>query len=169
MQKQDWHRQQVRASGCICALLCLGLTAVAAPLAAAETIDREIHLVTGDIWFNRPQLDIKAGETIRFVVKNVGHQNHELVIGPRDLIAAFRNGTADGRDLPQLPTQPLDGPPTPQQLPGLLIPPGQARELLVHFPDGLADNLEFSCNIPGHYEMGMHGAIHTRLEPTAGR
>ena len=39
----------------------------------------------------------------------------------------------------------------------VMLPPGAEGELVWRFPsDG---TLEFACNIPGHYEAGMHGRI----------
>lgn len=47
---------------------------------------------------------------------------------------------------------------TPADMPSLTLEPGETKNLMVTFPEG-ADNLEFACNIPGHYQAGMHGRL----------
>lgn len=39
----------------------------------------------------------------------------------------------------------------------VMVPPGETRELIWHFER--AENVRFACNVPGHYEAGMHGSF----------
>lgn len=39
----------------------------------------------------------------------------------------------------------------------VLVKPGETKELIWTFSD--AQNLEFACNLPGHYQAGMKGEI----------
>ena len=43
---------------------------------------------------------------------------------------------------------------------GITVKPGQTQDLTWTF--GRAQQLEFDCNIPGHYESGMKGTIIVR-------
>ena len=38
------------------------------------------------------------------------------------------------------------------------IEPGETEELVWTVPDSVK-NLEYACNIPGHYESGMYGNV----------
>ena len=46
---------------------------------------------------------------------------------------------------------------TMQQDRVMLVEPGKTKELTWTFPN--SRDLEFACNIPGHYESGMVGKI----------
>ncbi len=43
----------------------------------------------------------------------------------------------------------------------LLLDPGESGELLWRFADG-HKKLEFACNVPGHYQSGMHGKFRVK-------
>ena len=39
----------------------------------------------------------------------------------------------------------------------VLLEPGQSKEVIWKFSD--KGNIEFACNVPGHYQAGMYGEI----------
>ena len=41
----------------------------------------------------------------------------------------------------------------------ILLEPGQTGEITWSFPQGADVDLEFACNVPGHYDAGMAGEI----------
>ena len=92
--------------------------------------------------FSPGELLVAQGETIRFVVRNVGKLQHEIVIGSHDEITLRRqamhheHGMATGM---------------------LHVAPGAHAQLT--WQAGFPGQLEFACLLPGHYEAGMHGAI----------
>ena len=45
----------------------------------------------------------------------------------------------------------------------VLLNPGETKELVWRF-SGRDQQLEFACNVPGHYQAGMVGQFRTRTE-----
>jgi len=41
----------------------------------------------------------------------------------------------------------------------VLLEPGKSAEIIWEFPKKAISQLEFACNIPGHYEAGMVGKV----------
>jgi uncharacterized cupredoxin-like copper-binding protein len=39
----------------------------------------------------------------------------------------------------------------------VLLEPGQRQEVIWKFSDN--SNIEFACNVPGHYQAGMYGDV----------
>jgi len=126
---------------------------------------RTVEIVLLDTEFNVPHLHVKDGETVRFVVRNAGELVHEFNIGTpgmhrshqaemakmveRGLIDAVsvRDRTADGGHMPMKHDDPNS----------VLLEPGESAELTWTFKK--VDGLEFACNLPGHYQVGMVGSI----------
>jgi uncharacterized cupredoxin-like copper-binding protein len=136
--------------------------------------DRTIEIKMGDIFFEPKSIDIKAGETIRFVLKNEGSLLHEFNLGiaaahaahQKEMAAMFQNGTLS-------PTGAQDMSKMGHAMGGMkmvdmkhddpnsvLIEPGATEELVWTFTK--ATGLEFACNIPGHYQSGMVGKVNVR-------
>lgn len=118
--------------------------------------DRTIRVTALDTEFNIERLHIHAGETIRFIVTNDGELDHDFTIGPAALQAKHRNEMMemmDGGDgMMAMHADPN----------AVYLKPGETKELVWHFTR--SQDLEFACNVPGHYESGMLGEI----SPTAG-
>lgn len=135
---------------------------------ASAEVDRTIEFNAGDMWFDPESLQIKPGETIRFVVTNTGNLEHEFVIGDtaaqrehREMMQSMMtqghgdggHGGHGGHDM----AEGAHG----GSMPSVTLKPGEAQTLVWTAPDNV-DALEYACNIPGHYEAGMYGSI--RLE-----
>ena len=66
-----------------------------------QAVDRTIEVRMGDIFFEPKAMEIKAGETVRFVLKNDGALLHEFNLGKaashaahqKEMAAMFQNGT----------------------------------------------------------------------------
>lgn len=99
-------------------------------------------------------LIIGAGETIRFVLKNSSPLPHDFTIGTQIVQqgrrAVMEEITEAGRlnEKPET-TIPFDSPNA------VLVYPGETKELVWKFTE--TRMLEFGCNVPGHYELGMKG------------
>ena len=120
-----------------------GHTSMVGEPAAADTADRTIHvdmLDTMRFEFDAP-LDLKRGETVRFVVTNRGQLRHEFSIGSADEQDAHR------AMMRKMPNMVHDDPNT------VTVDPGQTRELTWRFEGD--QPVVFACNIPGHAEAGM--------------
>ena len=123
-------------------------------------VDRTITLDAGDMWFDPETLEMAAGEIVKFEITNTGNLEHEFVIGSkeaqeehRQMMLNMANGGGhdmsnmshgDGHDMASM------------NMAGVTIAPGETGTLLWSVPDNV-NELEYACNIPGHYESGMYG------------
>jgi uncharacterized cupredoxin-like copper-binding protein len=119
-------------------------------------VARTIEVVASDNEFSLKSLQVKNGETVRFVVRNDGLDPHELLIGTtaahaehrkmmKEMMAAQKSGGhahAMAMDVHQS---------------GVSVAPGKTATFVWTF--ARTPNLEFACDIPGHYEDGMRGPI----------
>lgn len=112
----------------------------------AKSVKRTITLTMGDnMRFTPDKLEVKQGETIRFVVKNQGKQLHEMVIGTKkelDEHAAL---------MVKFPTMEHDEPYMAH------VAAGKSQNLIWRF--NRAGEFDFACLIAGHYQAGMVGKI----------
>lgn len=116
---------------------------------APDSVDRTIRIDAADIEFDRERIEVEAGETVRFVVTNTGELEHDFTLGTPAMQRAHRKemrqmmaeGGTHGHDDPN----------------AVMLEPGETKELVWQFAE--ADELEFACNVPGHYQAGMRGEI----------
>ncbi len=134
-----------------------GHTAFGQPGKASE-VDRTIEIeATDEMMFDVSSIDVRDGETIRFIIRNVGEIDHDFTIGTPDVQAALQQemmhmmeaGTS--HDAMHGAIVPHDDPNA------IMVHPGETKELIWTFTE--ADNVEFGCNVPGHYETGMKGTF----------
>lgn len=85
--------------------------------------------------------NINKGETVRFVVRNVGKLPHEFSIGTD---AEHKEHRIMMRKHPEM--KHVDGN-------TITVPAGETRSLVWTF--GKLDAVMVACNIPGHFEAGM--------------
>ncbi|GAA3713231.1 cupredoxin family protein [Oceanisphaera sediminis] len=118
---------------------------VGRPGTAAE-VNRTIEVVmSDDMRFSPAQIEVKAGETVRFFVKNKGKLAHELVIGN---LASLQEHAEMMRQMPTMQ----------HAEPNMIsLQPGQMGGLIWTFAQ--AGTVDFACLIPGHMEAGMKGSI----------
>jgi uncharacterized cupredoxin-like copper-binding protein len=119
-------------------------------------ITRTIEFVASDNEFSLKSLQVKDGETIRFVVRNDGLDPHELLIGTtaahaehRQMMKAMLEQQKKGGHGHAMAMDAHDS--------GVTVAPGKTATFVWTF--ARTANLEFACDIPGHYEDGMHGPI----------
>ncbi|WP_024617307.1 copper-resistant cuproprotein CopI [Pseudomonas kilonensis] len=137
--------------------------------APAAKASRSIDVVMGDMTFDPGALDIKAGETVRFVLINKGQLLHEFNLGNAAMHADHQQEMLKMQQSGQLmPTamkpgmdhaamghdQASMGHDDPNSV---LVEPGKTAELTWTFSK--ATRLEFACNVPGHYQAGMKGDL----------
>ncbi|WP_354677201.1 cupredoxin domain-containing protein [Cupriavidus plantarum] len=95
--------------------------------------------------FTPDRISVKAGDTVRFVVRNTGKVEHEMVIGTN---SELREHAQMMRDMP------MAGHVDSNQI---SLAPGLQGSLIWKFDrPGTAD---FACLLPGHYEAGMVGRV----------
>ncbi|KAF1030396.1 MAG: Plastocyanin [Pseudomonas sp.] len=164
-------RKPLLLAGC---LLVLSAPVLASP---AETFDfgqpapaakatRTVEVVLQDISFSPKSLDVKAGETVHFVLINKGQLLHEFNLGHAAMHAAHQQEmlkmqasgmlTPTGMNMGNMDHGDMGG--MKHDDPNsVLVPPGKTAELTWTFAK--TDSLEFACNIPGHYQAGMVGKL----------
>ena len=116
-----------------------------------DAVDRTIRVVASDTAFDVAEMHIHAGETIRFIVANEGEIDHDFTIGPAAMQAKHRQEMMemmDGND--GMANMHSDAN-------AVYLRPGETKELIWTF--GKVHDLEFACNVAGHYESGMKGLI----------
>ena len=111
-----------------------------------KSVKRTITLTMGDTMrFTPDKLEVKQGETIRFVVKNQGKQLHEMVIGTKKELDAH------AALMVKFPNMEHDEPYMAH------VAAGKSQDLIWTF--NRAGSFEFACLIAGHYQAGMFGKI----------
>jgi len=126
---------------------------------APDEVDRTIRIEAQDIAFSAPRITVRAGETVRFVIENTGEMVHDFTVGTIATQAAHRAKMAEM----------MAHHPDPEAMMAahdhgganaVMLAPGATEELIWTFER--AEDIEFACNVPGHYEAGMHGDIAVR-------
>ena len=136
--------------------------------APANKATRSVEVVMRDMSFNLQSIDIKAGETVRFVLVNKGQLLHEFNLGDAAMHARHQQEMLQMQQSGMLtPTgmKKMDHGSMGKMDHGMkhddpnsvLVEPGKTAELTWTFSK--ATNLEFACNIPGHYQAGMVGKL----------
>lgn len=137
--------------------------------APAAKASRSIDVVMGDMTFAPGALDIKAGETVRFVVINKGQLLHEFNLGNAAMHVEHQQEMLkmqqSGQLMPTAMKQDMDHASMGHGQAGMghddpnsvLVEPGKTAELTWTFTK--ATRLEFACNVPGHYQAGMKGEL----------
>jgi uncharacterized cupredoxin-like copper-binding protein len=112
------------------------------PRKASRTITVDMG---DDMRFKPAHLEIKAGETVRFVVANKGKLMHEMVIGTEAELAKhaelMRKHPGMEHEEPYMAH----------------VSPGKREEIAWTFTK--AGTFMYGCLIPGHWESGMKGTI----------
>lgn len=109
-------------------------------------VSRTVEVIMDDsMRFTPDEIDVKAGETVRFFVRNMGKQKHELVIGSMD---ELREHAEMMRKMPDMK----------HAEPNMItLAPNQRGGLVWQFDE--TGTVDFACLVPGHLEAGMVGKI----------
>ena len=122
-----------------------GMSGIGKPGDPAK-VSRTIEVVMDDAMrFTPAQIDVKAGETIRFFIKNTGKLQHEMVIGT---LADLKAHAEEMKNMPGMQ----------HAEPNMITLNGGQRGGLVWTFDQ-AGTVDFACLIPGHMEAGMVGKV----------
>ena len=120
-------------------------TAIGKPGVAAR-VNRTITIEMNDSMRYAPaDVQVKQGETIRFVVKNVGKVKHELSLGTQQELLEHLE------QMRKFPDMEHDEPNK------ITLAPGKQGEIIWQFTK--AGTVNFACLMPGHYEAGMKGVV----------
>ncbi len=115
----------------------------------AKAVTRTVEVKMLDTMrFVPDRIDVRQGETIRFVNRNDGKVMHEFVIGTK------KENEAHAALMMKFPGMEHDEPYMAH------VPAGKTTEIIWTF--NRSGEFEFACLIAGHYMAGMVGAIAVR-------
>jgi uncharacterized cupredoxin-like copper-binding protein len=112
----------------------------------AKSARRTIEIAMGDdMRFSPSHIEVREGETVRFVVRNRGKVLHEMVIGTepelREHAALMAKFPKMEHDEPYMS----------------LVKPGARETMVWNF--NRPGEFQFACLVAGHFEAGMKGTI----------
>ncbi len=107
----------------------------------AKKISRTIKIAALDIKYDKPEIKVKAGDTIKFVLTNAGKLRHEFMIGDAE----------EQREHAEMMKQMPDMVHADANM--ITAEPGETKSLVWQFTK--TGTVEIACHIPGHYEAGM--------------
>ncbi len=122
----------------------------AAPKAGTSASAREVELTMTDrMTFEPARIQVRRGETIRFVVRNASSEAHEAYVGTEEeqRVHATKHGAVPAED--QTTTTHMGY--------GVHVAPFGNGELVVAFDE--AYEYVIGCHYPGHYAAGMRAVI----------
>ncbi|CAM2823412.1 MULTISPECIES: plastocyanin/azurin family copper-binding protein [Pseudomonas] len=137
--------------------------------APASKATRTVEVLLQDISFAPTSLDVKAGETVRFVLVNKGQLLHEFNLGDaamhadhqKEMLKMQASGMLTTTGMGQMDHAAMGhgdmGGMKHDDPNSMLVEPGKTAELTWTFSKTGA--LEFACNLPGHYQAGMVGKL----------
>jgi len=124
------------------ALLALAACALAACTPAGAAPERRTLTITiHHSAFRPPELNVRAGETMRFVIRNTDPIDHESIVGDQTMQDAHELGTESYH------------PPRPGEVTVLA-----GETVTTTFTFG-GEDLLFGCHVPGHWAYGMRGIV----------
>ncbi len=134
----------------------------------ASDVSRTINVTMSDNFYEPESIAVKEGETVRFVVKNAGEFVHEFNIATAEMHKAHapemmmmvEHGVLEADRINREAAKKMQasmGHGLHDAPNSVLLEPGKTGEVIWTFPK--KTELEFACNVPGHYESGMVGKI----------
>ena len=106
---------------------------------------RTIEIALSEMSYEPSNIDVKRGEQIRFVLRNVGREDHEF------LLATTKENLAHAEVMKKHPHMEHDDPN------GARLAPNKTAEIVWKFTK--SGTFEFSCLIPDHRDYGMVGHV----------
>tara|TARA_B100000029_G_C17544006_1_gene947779 strand:- start:985 stop:1482 length:498 start_codon:yes stop_codon:yes gene_type:complete len=131
-------------------------------------IDRIIEIKMYDNYFVPDVISVKKGETIKFVIKNLGTLVHEFNIATKkmhlnhqpEMMKMIENEIllGDRIDYEKMKeVAKIDHSMAHSHSNSILLEPNKSGQIIWKFNTEIV--LEAACNIPGHYESGMVAKI----------
>src|SRR5438876_4985089 len=106
---------------------------------------RTIEVEMSEMAYTPSRIEVKRGEQIRFVIRNVGKEDHEF------LLATTEENLKHAEDMKKHPHMEHDDPN------GVRLAPKKSAEIVWKFTH--AGTFEYSCLIPDHRDYGMIGRV----------
>tara|TARA_B100000963_G_C22478912_1_gene603736 strand:- start:97 stop:606 length:510 start_codon:yes stop_codon:yes gene_type:complete len=133
-------------------------------------IDRVVNIKMYDNYYEPNLVKIKKGETIKFIIENLGEMVHEYNIGTKEMHIKHQPEMQKLIDheiilvdkidkIKMKKMSKMDHSLGHSHANSIMLEPKASGELIWKFSKDI--NLEMACNIPGHYESGMVGNLVT--------
>ena len=106
---------------------------------------RTVQVEMSEMAYTPARIEVKRGEQIRFVIRNIGKEEHEF------LLATPEENLKHGEAMKDNPHMAHDDPN------GVRLAPEKSTEIVWKFTK--TGTFEYSCLIPGHRDGGMIGQI----------
>ena len=114
--------------------------------AGGHGTERTVELTVHHSKFSVEELQVRPGETVRFVLRNTDPIPHELIVGDQSV-----------QDIHELGTEAHHA-----ERPGeVSVAPGSTAVTTYRFGKA-GGTLLFGCHLPGHWAYGMRGTITVR-------
>jgi uncharacterized cupredoxin-like copper-binding protein len=121
----------------------------------ARSVKRTIQIGMSDsMRFTPDRIELRQGDTVKFVVRNTGKLMHEFVIGTK------KENDEHAALMVKFPNMEHDEPYMAH------VAPGKTGEIIWTF--NKAGEFDFACLIAGHYQAGMVGKIVVAAASKAG-
>ncbi len=121
-----------------------------------------------DNYYEPNEIVVKKGETVKFIVKNMGELVHELNIATKEMHIKHQPEMAkmveheilladkiDKNKMKEISK--MDHSMAHKHANSVLLEPNDTGEIIWKF--STSTKLEIACNVPGHYEAGMIAKI----------
>lgn len=131
----------------VLALAAIGLGGCAGPARGGDPSPAGERTVVVDVrWsrFSPTEVEVPAGTTVRFEVRNRDPVAHELIVGDQSVQDRHERGTDTRHDAPG----------------EVSVPAGSTATTTYSFPR--AGRVLFGCHVPGHWSYGMRGTVTVR-------
>jgi uncharacterized cupredoxin-like copper-binding protein len=106
---------------------------------------RTVEVDMSEMKYAPSSIEVKRGEQIRFVIRNVGKEDHEF------LLATTKENLKHAEEMKKHPHMEHDEPNA------VRLAPQKSAEILWRFTK--AGTFEYSCLIPDHRDYGMTGRV----------
>ena len=134
----------------------------------ASDVNKVIVVNMYDNYYEPSKIEIKKGETVKFVVKNKGELVHEFNIATKtmhlkhqpEMMMLVENEIilSDKIDKKKMMEMAKKNPSMlHSHSNSVLLSPGESADLIWKFTNSV--KIEAACNVPGHYEAGMVAEI----------
>ena len=133
-----------------------------------KDVTKVITVKMFDNYYEPNKIIVKKGETVKFIVKNMGELVHELNIATKEMHIMHQPEMAkmveheilladsiDKNKMKEMAKK--DHSMAHKHANSVMLEPNKTGEIIWKFSKDIA--LEMACNIPGHYESGMVGPI----------
>ena len=133
-----------------------------------KDVTKVVEVKMFDNYYEPNEIIVQKGETVKFVVKNMGELVHELNIATKEMHIKHQPEMAkmveheilladkiDKNKMKEMSK--MDHSMAHKHANSVLLEPSDTGEIIWKF--STSTKLEIACNVPGHYESGMSSKI----------